>query len=211
MQQTPGLVQLPLISASPQAWDTNPPPAFAPSLYVHHWFPPFSFQFCHTLLGLCHSNLSVSSFQMNLPFSKFRFYLCALHKTPVPVWWKIYFTLPSLTSMGLMVLSSTCSSVVLIEAHWLDESSPKICSLFLTVPGSQEGRYQLGNAAYDPSTVPAWGWYPGALVWQPFSHQVLYFWPLKPCSSFQFVLSGDAFRHASFSPSPFSGRELRFH
>lgn len=80
-------------------------------------------------------SISVSSFQMNLPFSKFRFYLCALLKAPVPVWRKIYFTLPSLTSMGLMVLSSTCSSVVLIEAHWLHESSPKICSLFLTVRG----------------------------------------------------------------------------
>lgn len=147
--KTLGLVHLVLISASPQARDTNPPPAFAPSLYVQHWFPPFIFHFCHTLLGLCHSGLSASSFQMNLPLNKFRFYLCTLHKTPAPVWWKIYFTSPSLTSMGLMALSSTCSSVVLIEAHRLDESSPKICfffffffwlSLFLTVPGSQESR-----------------------------------------------------------------------
>lgn len=81
---------------------------------------------------------SVSLFHLiRRPFSKFGFYLSALHKISVPFWCKVYFTLTSLTSMELMALSSTCSSVVLIEAYCLAESYPKICYLFfrLTVCG----------------------------------------------------------------------------
>lgn len=81
---------------------------------------------------------SVSLFHLiRRPLSKFRFYLSSLHKISVPFWCKIYFTLTSLTSVELMLLSSTCSSVMLIEAHWVAESYPKICSFFfrLTVCG----------------------------------------------------------------------------
>lgn len=81
---------------------------------------------------------SVSLFHLiRRPLSKFRFYLSSLHKISVPFWCKIYFTLTSLTSVELMLLSSTCSSVMLIEARWVAESYPKICSFFfrLTVCG----------------------------------------------------------------------------
>lgn len=67
------------------------------------------------------------------PFSKFRFYLSALHKMSFAVWCKVYFTLTSLTSVNLTLISSTCSSVMLIEACWLAESYPKICYLFFRV------------------------------------------------------------------------------
>lgn len=116
-------------------------------------------------------SISVLSFQMNLPFSKFRFYLCALCKTPAPVRWKIYFTLPSLTSMGLMVPSSTCSSVVLIEAHWLHESSPKICSFSDWPWVPRKASTSSDNAAHHPNIVPGWGWQPRcsvlAALWSP--------------------------------------------
>lgn len=146
-----------------------------------------------SLLGLCHSGLPLFHLsRWTCPSASSDFIFALYIKTPVPVWWKICFTLPSLTSMGLMVLSSTCSSVVLIEAHRLDESSPKICSLFLTVTGFP-GRPLPARIAL--LTIPvlslAGAGSPGALFWLLFSHQVLYFWPPKPSTSFQFVLSGD--------------------